>query len=359
MIKRFEKILSNYLQGKQSLPENELYRYVLMMAVSITAVTVHILFAIFFFCIGSMLMAACHSLGVVVFILCVRLMKHRHYDAAGVLLSLMILFSTLVTIATIGGDNYAILYQLIVLLILLILPFTNKHIPRAFYVLLPCLMVGSYLYDITHIPPQPIGDTNHILAVMNILVVSGGVTAMLMLERFVRSFVSSYQARRLKELEVQANIDPLTGLYNRRYANAFFDTLSHEPASGYCVAIADIDDFKLVNDTWGHDAGDEVLRVLSEIFIAYLRKQDRVVRWGGEEFLLILDQVDVAQAKQLLERTREAVAARVIPAAGQQLRVTITIGVAALDPYNVQDSLALGDKMLYEGKRSGKNKVVG
>ena len=122
-----------------------------------------------------------------------------------------------------------------------------------------------------------------------------------------------------------------------------------------CVLI-DIDRFKQVNDTFGHQVGDQVLRELSALFKRTLRTYDTVVRWGGEEFLLILPGVSLEDAQRLADRIRRAVEAIEFPGAG---RITLSAGAAGLGlDYSFEEMLATADRRLYQAKSSGRNCVV-
>lgn len=356
---RIQTRLFQALDKKSYLSKDELFRYVLMLAVSIVACSVHITFSVFFFIVGSLSLCVSHLIGVVVFIFCCVLLGRKRFDMAGILLSLMILCSTLATIYTIGGDNFSILYQLVVLLMLLVVPFSNQPIRIGFMACLPLLMVGSYLFDLWHVPLRSIGNANHVLAVMNIVIASMGMIVLITLEKLVRNFVSRFEKQKVLELENQAFHDPLTGLYNRRYADVHFDKLcsvSSEIVS--CVALADIDDFKQVNDTYGHNTGDLVLKMLAEVFKHRLRRSDLVFRWGGEEFLLIINNATPDDTFVLLEDIRKAVLDTTVRYEDTDIQVSITVGIAELDPCNIEESLKVCDQKMYIGKHNGKNMVV-
>jgi two-component system cell cycle response regulator len=116
--------------------------------------------------------------------------------------------------------------------------------------------------------------------------------------------------------------------------------------------MADIDFFKQVNDTQGHAAGDHVLHAVGVTLTQTFRSADYVCRYGGEEFIVVLPNTDFENATQLAERARQAVA--------EQVKVTITIGVAMLrdDGFTPEELLAVADRRLYEGKELGRNMVV-
>jgi diguanylate cyclase (GGDEF)-like protein len=161
-------------------------------------------------------------------------------------------------------------------------------------------------------------------------------------------------------VERQALVDGLTGLANRRAAS---DALHAEVARAerletpLSVVLADLDEFKEVNDVHGHAVGDEVLRVVAEVLRETLRESDVAGRWGGEEFLLLLPGADEEGAAQLAERVRVALAARSIPSA-PGLRVTASFGVAEYaGETNSEQLLEAADGALYRAKRAGKDRV--
>jgi two-component system cell cycle response regulator len=158
--------------------------------------------------------------------------------------------------------------------------------------------------------------------------------------------------------------DELTGLYNRRYLMAHLDELlARVRQDGINAAILsfDIDHFKQVNDTWGHAAGDEVLRQLAARTMNSVRSVDLVARLGGEEFVVVMPETDVAIAVAVAERLRAAIAREPFPlkTTGEQLPVTISIGVTAAGASDDRESLLRrADAALYAAKSGGRNCVV-
>ncbi len=163
------------------------------------------------------------------------------------------------------------------------------------------------------------------------------------------------------ELEELAMFDPLTHLLNRRSMNDALHQAVSEAASECkpcCLIMTDIDDFKSINDTYGHDCGDEVLITIANIISNNVRENDSVCRWGGEEILILL-QVDIDTAKRVAERIREEIANRKKWYRDAHIRVTITLGIAEYqDGLNIRSLIDLADKNLYVGKNNGKNQVV-
>ncbi len=165
------------------------------------------------------------------------------------------------------------------------------------------------------------------------------------------------------KLEEIAQQDPLTKLLNRRsMLEKLEDAISkfkEYPDSIY-VLIMDIDNFKLFNDTYGHDCGDFVLKSVSDKIRTSLRASDFLSRWGGEEFLALLPNSDRDKAYSVAERIRKSIADYEFLYNGFKLKITLTIGIGEYEreDSNISDVIGRADKALYLGKKSGKNKVV-
>lgn len=177
---------------------------------------------------------------------------------------------------------------------------------------------------------------------------------------FIDSYVSiGMDITAKKELEKLASIDKLTGVYNRRRVDEFLQTeieIAKRHSQKLSVIIVDIDHFKSVNDTHGHQRGDIVLSKTAQIISENLRKSDIFGRYGGEEFLIISTQTNKEQAYVLAEKLRAAVEAYRFEIVGQK---TICLGVAELDEGdNEKTVIEKADKALYEAKNSGRNKTV-
>lgn len=155
-----------------------------------------------------------------------------------------------------------------------------------------------------------------------------------------------------KELEFSAAHDPLTGLLNRREFHRLVEAPTFIPR-GYCLLLIDIDHFKSINDIHGHQKGDEVLLVLSRILETSVDREDKIYRWGGEEFLLFLPHSPIGHALILAEGIRQAVSEY------QTLSVTVSIGVAEHhDGETVDQLFSRVDKALYAAKNDGRNRVT-
>ncbi|MGY1644032.1 diguanylate cyclase domain-containing protein [Geodermatophilus sp. SYSU D00703] len=160
------------------------------------------------------------------------------------------------------------------------------------------------------------------------------------------------------QLRRQAYEDPLTHLPNRRYAEARLDGLLSSGTTP-ALAVVDVDRFKEVNDAAGHPTGDAVLRTVAELLIAGVRDTDEVCRWAGDEFVILLPDTTAEQAERALERARRAVAGFDWTGLGVDLPVTISVGIASATRGDDRRTLfAAADGVLYDAKRSGRNRVV-
>jgi diguanylate cyclase (GGDEF)-like protein len=169
-------------------------------------------------------------------------------------------------------------------------------------------------------------------------------------------------ARLHRIVEHQALVDELTGLANRRRGDESLDAeLARTGRLGGPVGLilADLDNFKLVNDSYGHPTGDAVLRQFAEVLRDNVREIDVAVRWGGEEFAVILPGTDSEGAAELAERIRIALAERTIVSSdGEPIRVTASFGVASSSRGMIAETLVeAADEALYRAKRSGKDRV--
>jgi two-component system cell cycle response regulator len=169
--------------------------------------------------------------------------------------------------------------------------------------------------------------------------------------------------RATQQLMVQLLHDPLTGALNRRGIREALDrelARSHRDGSSVGVMLADIDRFKAVNDSYGHAAGDVVIREVCERMRSSLRIYDAAGRYGGEEFLLVLPRCSAAKLAIIGERLRRAVARAPIHALGHQVSVTVSAGFAASEDFADRDAdalIATADEALYRAKRGGRDRI--
>jgi diguanylate cyclase (GGDEF)-like protein len=181
---------------------------------------------------------------------------------------------------------------------------------------------------------------------------------------YLREMAPVLETKRLMESLRESSLrDPMTGLNNRRFLEEYVDTLvanCQRNDTGLTVMMLDLDHFKMVNDTYGHDAGDSVLKGLSKVLRQSVRASDLVIRYGGEEFLIILVNAVGEPADQVAEKIRASVEQMETQVGATTLRKTISIGVADFpsDSDTFWQAVKFADVALYQAKESGRNRVV-
>jgi diguanylate cyclase (GGDEF)-like protein len=170
-------------------------------------------------------------------------------------------------------------------------------------------------------------------------------------------------AHELSVMRALAERDTLTGLHNRRAFDQHFDAEAarfERYRRPFALILLDIDHFKTVNDQYGHDAGDDVLRRVGETIASSLRDVDIAARYGGEEFALLLPETDKARAIEIAERIRDRMEKLDVSWRGAPIGVTISAGVAAMPEHNrrIGDLVRDADQLLYRAKREGRNRIT-
>ncbi|HFU77799.1 MAG TPA: GGDEF domain-containing protein [Epsilonproteobacteria bacterium] len=165
---------------------------------------------------------------------------------------------------------------------------------------------------------------------------------------------------RVKHLEVKSNLDPLTKIYNRRAMEHYFETVLEpgRPLQNFAIMMIDIDDFKKINDTHGHQAGDKVLIFLARLLKRTLREGDKVFRYGGEEFLVTLNRINPEVCHKISDRILSLVRENTLLYKDVQLSITLSIGATMYDDGDTKEALIdRADKALYRAKHNGKDRI--
>ncbi len=224
--------------------------------------------------------------------------------------------------------------------------------------LVPCVLL---LYALDHLQTDPHRLKGYCINIGSIAAIAWVLSRIFYIQ-YIRDFINRKIIDNQKDiLARQSKEDFLTGLFNRRYLELL---LSQEFARArrynlkLSVAMADIDHFKIINDTFSHQVGDEVLRVIAQLFRQSIRSFDIIARYGGEEFVLILPETDIDEAIMVCERIRKTVENHDWPSIAQGLSVTISFGLTDdMSRENYEKLLSLADVRLYEAKNGGRNQV--
>jgi two-component system, cell cycle response regulator len=167
----------------------------------------------------------------------------------------------------------------------------------------------------------------------------------------------------IKRVEEMAATDPLTGLYNRRHFQTMLQQLFAESlryGSDLSVVMIDLDGYKQLNDSLGHQMGDQILVLVGNIFRETLRKSDVAARYGGDEFILLLPRADAQEAARLVSRIRDEYRARSREMTSRDKGMTMSIGIAGVranQPAGVDEFIAIADAALYQSKANGRDRV--
>lgn len=269
------------------------------------------------------------------------------------------LFVTVCTVNA-GWGIGAPLYLIAMTSLTYICPFDRKYIPYLFAVAEMIVFLVLKLYMDAVWP--------HYLAVSEtagrwLYLYNACASCVIILYAAFSSKVSAAVSRRELQAENRslselANYDQLTGLLSRHAFLKKLDTLNDEGRS-IALAMSDIDDFKKVNDVWGHNCGDQVLSESAELVRRFLGPNVDVCRWGGEEFLFLFYDMDGASAAELLGKLCIAVSEHEFRWGESVLHITMTFGVSSgMECDSIEELVAAADKRMYEGKAKGKNQVV-
>ena len=164
----------------------------------------------------------------------------------------------------------------------------------------------------------------------------------------------------VKELERNSSLDSLTKVFNKRALSTYLHQICTAKTNSYelHLLMLDIDDFKIINDTYGHIAGDKVLIYIANILRKTLRDGDKIFRFGGEEFVIILNRIDAKACQQITKRILNLISSNQLIYKGNSLSVTMSIGTTVHYSSDTPDEIiARADKALYKSKKSGKNQM--
>lgn len=258
-----------------------------------------------------------------------------------------------------GSQNF-----LIVLIVLSYFSYYEKAIYKNILVAVFCLLrLTLYWYSITYLSASAAGQgqlflfqiCNTIVVFIALAIIAGtfGKRSLEMERKLV-----AYN----KKLEKQAATDMLTGMCNRRRIFEILDHNIEEERSykrGFTIAIGDIDFFKKINDTYGHECGDEVLRRLAALMKEHMLFCGTVGRWGGEEFLLIFENANGDQAYEKLQELVRKIRALEIDYMDQTIKITMTFGVSEYNNQKpISETIKEADEKLYMGKEAGRNIII-
>ena len=290
------------------------------------------------------------------------LLKRKYLPTILIALSEIFVHVSLATILL--GWVYGFTLQILTLVsIVFYLPFNKKGTPYllSFCSIFVFFALRIYTFNVHKFPYEEFSVSA--LPLIYILNCIFSITPMVLLAiTYHITTINSQEklSKKNKDLLALANTDPLTGLLNRRSMISKLDSAYKNRAlknTDFSIIISDIDDFKNVNDTYGHECGDEVLKKLSNIFNSCVSENDYVCRWGGEEILILINNCSESVATNTAETIRRTVEKTLFKYNDNVIKITITLGISCIND-TIQKMLLDADNNLYKGKKSGKNCCV-
>lgn len=317
------------------------------------AATVDVAFFVIFHYLGSPILAWVNVASVTMYVVAYHALKRRRNRLAITLIWTEVICHAALGLVLIGWDSGFHYYLLMFIPALFASMPTGRAILAAGVLWLFYAGLGAALRFFE--PLQPISDTALLWVYLFNLTV---VFAMFgYLSRFYVRTVTAAQ----RKLQRMATTDPLTGLLNRRHMSDLAEKelarVNRHPHS-LTFVLLDVDHFKTINDGLGHQVGDRVLVHVANTLVRTLRDEDRVARWGGEEFLIMLPDTDLEHALQTAERLRQALVEQPWHGGARPVELSASLGLSEYHPgESLSDCVARADRALYAGKAGGRNRV--
>jgi diguanylate cyclase (GGDEF)-like protein len=337
--------------------------YLIMNFAAITGFVLHVAFIFLFLWLDVYYVAGLNILSCSIYLLIFFLNRKGFHDLAAMIGLMEVILHAILAVSVIGWQSGFQYY------VLSILPFIYLNVnwlgitKFSVVVLLYITFIGLMYYLRWHAPIVPISQV--VLDIVN----GVNIAALFLVYSGLAYYYSTITVRvedRLKQanekLETLAARDDLTGLLNRREMHSRLEyeiSRCRLQGKNFSVVLGDIDQFKSINDRFGHHVGDHVLISLARVMRNTLRKGDQLARWGGEEFLLLLPDTELASGRLVAEKLREHIASTNFSWEGKPIFVTMTFGVSIFSQdCNFDDVLRKADHALIQGKAMGKNCVV-
>ena len=226
------------------------------------------------------------------------------------------------------------------------------------------LRLALYAYARNFKPYSPLDPGISVLIqILNTIFIFAQITAVMIIFTKDAQKMEQKLVRYNAKLQKIASVDALTGLWNRRSMWEYIRAVEYDYEIGNAgfvsIAIADIDFFKRINDTYGHDADDEVLKAVAGLFMDKMKPYGRVCRWGGEEFLFVFYGRNGDAAYDALQEIYDEIHRLTVSYENEEIRITVTFG---LEEYDKNDGMEMAirraDEKLYQGKETGRDKIV-
>ncbi len=321
----------------------------------------HVMYLVLFAMAGVKFMVCFNIFSVLFYIAVVLLAKKVKDKTILVYLSLIeiVVHAAAATMCVGLGPNFC-MFMLMIIPLAFLMPHKNANAPFVvLFVSLPIYGTLNFIYNDSHNVPYSLEGTPYqlIFYVINIIVGAAVLVYVAVIYSYIHRYKECQFRVQTEQLRVMATTDPLTKLNNRRAINMKMDEICRRSdLTKYVIGLCDVDDFKVVNDTYGHDMGDEVLAEVARIISTNLPDNAYASRWGGEEFLFIIPEKGLEEGRVNSDAIIESLRKREFKFGDKSFFVTMTIGICEGKPSdNIEKVIKVADDRLYKGKLSGKN----
>ena len=356
----FISAVSGIINGNVKISDRKKYS-----AITVAIACVHVLLVFIFGTIGSVPMTIYNTCSVAGYLMCLPLIRRNALSWVFAYICVEVPLHSFLAIYVAGWDYGFAMYLIAIVPVGFDMSFALKNPMRgirismifglfSFVTFISCRMFSYY--------NVPLYSVDNEFFVQTVYFFNMLCTFLLLL---VYSFIFASEIniaqtvlkKKNSELANLASKDTLTGFYNRRKMHEYL-VYAAGGNETFSLIMSDIDNFKKLNDTYGHDCGDEALKAVSDACRSCVSDGDRICRWGGEEFLILTNR-SLNDAADTAEKIRYAVEHCNLVFNGSSIKITMTLGVSEFDPSSTVDkAITAADQKLYIGKNSGKNRVV-
>ncbi len=337
------------------LPASE--RYFLFLKYGyITALIAHVAFGLFFQWLGLDKLVYLNVLSIFIYAIAIWMLHKGYYCSSLLLVSIEVVLHASAAVCTLGWESGFHYYLFTLMMGSAFNPYWSV-LSKLSYAAVICMGYIALGYYASIYPPTVEVNPLLIHAMQAFNAIFSFVFIGYLAHVYAKS--TSDAEQKLRQL---ATTDPLTGLNNRREFLHLFDLeliKNRRNQIPFAIIMVDIDDFKKINDTFGHQCGDEAIIAVAECFRNNVREQDHIARWGGEEFMLLLPETDMEGAIVLAEKLYDAVRDLEYSCGSDLHRISITLSVGVHQHHETRDQLLFRiDSGLMRGKETGKNQIV-
>ncbi|TVQ38653.1 MAG: GGDEF domain-containing protein [Spirochaetaceae bacterium] len=316
----------------------------------------HVGFLLLFVLLNAPVLAAYNLLSCAVFVLCLTVNQRGYHRLAFIIAAVEVLLHSSLCAFLIGWQTGFHYFIVGIIPFAVILPQTTR-IQKTLMVTGLIAGYGAVYFfsqqtvQLYRLPTAIISGLNY----LNLAVTAGAFA-------FLVHYLAKASARAEDQVAEASRTDYLTGALNRRGMTENVEaarSIARRSGRPLTVIIGDLDDFKLVNDNYGHNCGDHVLIAVTDRLNRGLREEDLVARWGGEEFLVLLPATDTAGAQTVANKLLEAVSGQPFGCGSVSFSMTITLGLATGSGHEpLEDLIGRADRAMYHGKQTGKNRLI-